>query len=72
MTLEFVLTNLDATQAASGVGFTDDLGAALAGLTFDSVLFDDCGGTVGGTGTDMITVSGVVAGGERSCTSGSR
>ncbi len=68
VTLEFVLTNLDASQAASGVGFSDDLGAALTGLTFDSVLFDDCLGTVSGTGTDMITVSGVSLAAGSSCT----
>ena len=32
VTLEFTLTNMDASQAATGLTFTDDLGAALAGL----------------------------------------
>ncbi|MDX2428678.1 MAG: IPTL-CTERM sorting domain-containing protein [Xanthomonadales bacterium] len=68
VTLEFILTNLEAVEAASLIGFTDNLGAALTGLTFDSVLLDDCGGTVGGTGTDMITVSGVSLAGAASCT----
>ena len=71
VTLELTLTNLDAANAASGVGFTDDLSAlvpALPGLTFDSVLFDDCGGTVGGTGTAMVTVSGVSLAASASCT----
>ena len=68
VTLEFTLTNLDAAQAASSIDFTDDLGAALSGLTFDSVDFNDCGATVTGTGTTMITVTGasLTAGG--SCT----
>ena len=35
VTLEFTLTNLDAGQPASGIGFSDDLGATLTGLTFD-------------------------------------
>ena len=68
VTLEFVLTNLDATQAASGIGFSDDLGAALTGLIFDSVMSDNCFGTVGGSGTDMITVSGVSLAAGASCT----
>jgi uncharacterized repeat protein (TIGR01451 family) len=68
VTLEFNLTNLDAGQPASGIGFTDDLGAALAGLTFDSVLLDTCGGTVSGTGTTLITVSGVSLAASGSCT----
>lgn len=66
VTLEFTLTNLDAGQAASAIGFTDDLGAALTGLTFDSVLFNDCGGSV--SGTDSITVSGVSLAAGGSCT----
>ncbi len=68
VTLEFTLSNLDAGQAASMIDFSDDLGATLTGLTFDSVLLDTCGGLVAGTGTDMITVTGasVAAGG--SCT----
>ncbi|MFQ5524628.1 MAG: beta strand repeat-containing protein [Thermoanaerobaculia bacterium] len=68
VTLEFTLTNLDPARAASAIDFTDDLGAALTGLTFDSVLSQDCGATVSGTGTDMITVddASLAAGG--SCT----
>ena len=67
VTLEFTLVNLDG-GAASAVAFTDDLGATLAGLTFDSVLFNDCGGTVLGTGTTMIDVSGASVAGGGSCT----
>ncbi len=70
VTLEFTLTNLDAANAATMISFTDDLGAALTGLTFASVLFDDClpPGTVGGTTTDMITVTGVSLAAGGSCT----
>ena len=68
VTLEFNLTNLDASRAASAIDFTDNLGAALAGLTFDSVLFDDCGGTVSGTGTDTVAVSGAGLGAGGTCT----
>ena len=68
VSLEFGLTNLDAGVAASMIDFSDDLGAALIGLTFDSVLFDDCGGTVSGTGTDMITVTGASIAAAGACT----
>lgn len=68
VTLEFTLTNLDPDEAASGIDFTDDLGAALTDLTFDSVLFNDCGATVSGTGTDMITVTGASLAAGGSCT----
>ena len=67
-TLELTLTNLDAAQAASAIAFTDDLGAALTGLTFASVISDTCLGTVGGTGTDMVSVSGVSLAASASCT----
>ncbi len=72
VTLEFTLTNLNGAQAASAIGFTDNLdfgGASLpGGLIFDSVLFDDCGGTVTGTGTNLITVSGASLAADGSCT----
>lgn len=68
VTLEFTLTNLDNTQAASMIGFTDDLGSALSGLTFDGTLLDACGGSVMGTGTDTIAVSSVSLAAGGSCT----
>ncbi len=68
VTLEFTLTNADASQAASSIDFTDDLGATLSGLTFDSVLLDTCGGTVSGTGSDMITVTGAGLSAGGTCT----
>ena len=68
VTLEFTLTNLDTVNAASAVSFSDNLGAALSGLTFDSVLFNDCSATVSGTGTDMIMASGASLAAGASCT----
>ena len=68
VTIDYILTNLDGLQAASGVAFTDDLSAALPGLTFDSVLFDDCAGTTSGAGTGMLDLSGVSLPGAGSCT----
>ncbi len=61
VTLDFNLTNLDMGQAASMIGFTDDLSAILPGtpdLMFNSTLANTCGATVSGTGTSSITVSG--------------
>lgn len=68
VTLEFTLTNEDTSRAASDIAFTDDLGAMLSGTTFDSVLSNTCGGTVTGTATDIIDVSGVALAGGASCT----
>ena len=68
VTLEFTLLNLDDTEMASGIDFTDDLGAALAGLTFDSVLLNDCSATVSGLGTTMITVQDAALGAGGTCT----
>ncbi|MCH9698017.1 MAG: IPTL-CTERM sorting domain-containing protein [Gammaproteobacteria bacterium] len=68
VTLEFTLTNLDPDQAATAIDFTDDLAATLSGLMYDSELFNDCGATITGTGTDMITVSGASLSAGGSCT----
>ncbi len=57
-TLEFTVENLSTTTAASGIAFTDDLAAMLAGTTFDSVLFNTCGAGLGGTGSSLISVTG--------------
>ncbi len=65
VTLEFTLTNLHATQAASMIGFTDDLGAALTGLVA-SVLppdgFCGAGSQLTGTGTLTLTNASLAAG----------
>ncbi|THB78879.1 MAG: IPTL-CTERM sorting domain-containing protein, partial [Desulfobacteraceae bacterium] len=66
--MEFTLTNLDTANAATGVAFTDDLGAALPGLTFDSVLFNDCGASVTGTGTTNINITNASLAAGGSCT----
>ncbi|MEQ9161746.1 MAG: hypothetical protein RLN74_03500, partial [Ilumatobacter fluminis] len=68
VTLEFGLTNLDATRPISAVVFTDDLTATVAGLSFDGIVSNDCGGTVGGAGTGLISVSGAALAAGASCT----
>jgi hypothetical protein len=60
-TLEFKIDNLDRFDPATGVAFTDDLTTLvppLAGLTFSSLLSNDCGGSVSGVGTTSIGFSG--------------
>ena len=68
VTLELTLTNLDSSQAASDLAFTDDLDAALSGLTFDSVQANDCGATVSGVGTSLVTVADAALAAGGSCT----
>lgn len=68
VTLEFTLTNLDSGQAASDIDFTDDLDAALSGLTFDSIVSNDCGATVTGQTSTTITVDGASLSAGGTCT----
>lgn len=61
VTLDFSISNLDRNFGATNVAFVDDLttlSPALAGLTFSSLLSNDCGGTVGGVGSTTISLSG--------------
>ncbi len=60
--LRFTLTNLDPSQAASGIAFTDDLDAALTGLVAVGLPTAACGGTVSGTGLLMLTGGSLTAG----------
>ncbi|MEM7349853.1 MAG: IPTL-CTERM sorting domain-containing protein [Acidobacteriota bacterium] len=68
VTLEFTLTNFDRIFSATGVAFTDDLTTVLAGLTFSSLLSNDCGGSVSGVGGTTIGLSGGTLAPESSCT----
>ena len=59
--LEFTIENFDRNFSATGIAFTDDLTTivpALAGLTFASLLSNDCGGSVSGAGGTTITLAG--------------
>ncbi len=70
VTLEFTINNLDRDNAATNIAFTDDLttlAPPLAGLTFDSLLANDCGGSVSGVGTTTIGFSGGTLPAEGSC-----
>ncbi|MCG8426099.1 MAG: IPTL-CTERM sorting domain-containing protein [Chromatiales bacterium] len=66
VTLRFNLTNLDTSQAASNIAFTDDLDAALTGLAATGLPASVCGG---GTlsGTDTVTLSGASLAAGASC-----
>ncbi|MCP4995755.1 MAG: hypothetical protein GY934_18555, partial [Gammaproteobacteria bacterium] len=69
-TLEFTLTNLDATRTASNIAFTDDLNAALSGMTLVNDASNVCNGSgsVTGAGSGTLTFgSGTLAAGA-SCT----
>ncbi len=59
--LSFTISNFDRNFSASNLAFFDDLttlAPPLAGLTFDSLLFNDCGGSVSGANTTLIDFSG--------------
>jgi|GEM_PF-1063801 len=57
--LQFTLTSLpESTAAATALAFSDDLNAALAGLTFSSLTGNSCGGTIMGVGTTTMSLSG--------------
>jgi hypothetical protein len=49
--LKFTVSNFNRGFQATSVAFTDDLAATLAGLTFTSLVSNDCGGTITGEGT---------------------
>ena len=54
--LHFILSNLDSTQAASDLAFSDDLDAVLSGLVATGLPVSACGGTV--SGTSVISLAG--------------
>lgn len=59
VTLEFTITNADPSFAATGIGFTDDLNAALTGLVATGLpLADVCGVGSSLSGTSTITLTG--------------
>ena len=68
VTLEFIITNLDAANLAGSIAFTDDLSAALSGLTATSVGTNTCSFTVGGLGTGMLSLSAGTVGAGGTCT----
>ncbi len=70
-TLDFTIDNFDRNYSATAVAFTDDLTTlvpALAGLTYDSLLANSCGGSVSGVGGTTISFSGGAVAAQGSCT----
>ena len=60
-TLEFNIQNYNRNESVTGLAFTDDLTTvvpAMPGLTFSSLLSNDCGGSVSGVGGTTIGLSG--------------
>jgi len=69
VTLEFELTNLNESQTATGISFTDDLDTALSGLVASGLpAFDVCGPGSTLSGTSVLTLSGGNLGPDGSCT----
>ncbi|MBZ0112724.1 MAG: IPTL-CTERM sorting domain-containing protein [Thermoanaerobaculia bacterium] len=67
--LEFTITNQSSIATATGLGFTDDLDAALAGLVATGLPFAACNGTVAAIpNTGTIDFSGGSIGPGASCT----
>lgn len=67
-TLQFTINNRDRSNSLTDIAFTNDLGNTLAGLTFSSLVSNDCGGTVTGVGTTNIGFSGGTVAAGSSCT----
>jgi uncharacterized repeat protein (TIGR01451 family) len=71
VTLTFTVTNPDPVNGASGVAFTDDLGAVLAGLEAVGLPMDDvCGAGSRIAGTSVLDLTGGTLGPAASCTFG--
>ncbi|MEL7091603.1 MAG: hypothetical protein AAFN94_07710, partial [Pseudomonadota bacterium] len=66
--MELIINNASDTADAGSIAFTDDLNAALSGLTVASIPSDNCGGTAGGTGTSNFTYTGGQVNATQSCT----
>jgi len=68
VTVEYTLTNRSRNDSATDLAFSVDYGAALANLTYDSLLSNDCGGSVNGVGTDNLALASGTLGAGASCT----
>ena len=62
VTLEFVISHEEGMLDATDLAFTDALDAILTGLEMTALLFNDCGGTVSGTGTISFSGGSLTAG----------
>jgi hypothetical protein len=70
VTLKFNVLNTDRIFAVTSMAFTDDLTTmvpVLPGLQFSNLISNSCGGSVTGTGTSGISLTGGVLSAEGSC-----
>ena len=68
VTLEYQISNPDPTNAMTAISFTDDLNAALSGLTATSLpTTTQCGAGSSITGTTSLTFSGGILGAGATC-----
>ncbi len=68
--LEFTLSNFSRNDEATAVAFSNDLTSitpSLSGLTFSSLMSNNCGGSVTGVGTTNIGLSGGTIAAQGSC-----
>ena len=63
--LEFTITNRDRDNSATGISFTDDLNAVIAGLSAVGTPVAGCGGTL--SGTTLLSFSGGSVGPSGTC-----
>jgi hypothetical protein len=69
VTMELTLSNLHPTETATAIGFTDDLDAALTGLTIIGLPATGfCGASSLAAGTSVLTITGAELAGGASCT----
>ncbi len=69
VTLEFTISNLSATDSATGVTFTDNLDAVLSGLVAEGLPANDvCGAGSSLTGTSLLTLTNGNLAAGASCT----
>jgi len=66
-TLDITLTNFDRSNSATNISFTDDLDAALSGLTATSLPTEPCGAGSSITGVSNLTFTGGMLAPEASC-----
>ena len=67
-TLEFTIENLNRSEAATGVTFTDDVSSMADGFVLASPASDPCGAGSTLTGTTTLTLSGGTIDAEAKCT----
>jgi len=68
LTMEIGLTNFSSTETITSIALDDDLGAALGGLTAGAIVSNDCGFSVSGLGTGLLSFTGGSLSAAAACT----